>query len=565
MKRFSAKLPVVTAMMAMLILAGSLLAQSGRPKVLVLRPSATIEDAKVIEKFQWELASALDKSGKFDIVKKGDYENAMKAFNLDKDGMVPDSLVPAIMDSLQALIYASGNLEQPGGKKTQLSAKIDYVSPTYDFTIEGNEVTVTSEDQVEDLARKATESLIIKSEAISLKGIARSYYNSAIYDKAIENYEKLLVLAPEDINVHYMVGLSYLKAENKEAAFAKFQQILADINPDHKPTLEILATTNFADENFEEALKYYQKLAEVDPQNYDYTRYWAFSLEKLERKSEAMDVYRKLVQIRDEDPAIRGMMGYYYYVLADSLDKAKATDEAKNLAVQACDNLKRAVDLENNSEGNKTDPQWINAHCQKLFLLGRSEMLCGKNAEALATLTDLTGLMPEYQYAFYYMAQIAYDQKNWNKSIEFFNKAAEQGPASISYVAYRRTASIYDKELKQYNNAANALTNALKVVPAADKPTVIFLRGMAYHDYGNQLDYTSEQDIDMDELIQAGKMTTERADQALGLYDKAAADFALVTSGKLAKSASEHLDRIAQLRDRVNKIKQQISYYEKTK
>ena len=40
---------------------------TGRPKVLVMPPLSELE-LKMVESFRWDLAEALDKSGKFDIV-----------------------------------------------------------------------------------------------------------------------------------------------------------------------------------------------------------------------------------------------------------------------------------------------------------------------------------------------------------------------------------------------------------------------------------------------------------------------------------------------------------------
>ena len=562
MKLIYYKLSIVMAMLTVLLLAGNVFAQSGRPKVLVLRPVTAVDD-KVVDKFQWDLAEALDKSGKFDIVKEGDYKDCCKKFNLDSKAAVPDSMVTTFMDTLHAAIYASCTLDQPGGKGTELSAKVDYYIPQNDFEIEGKKVSVANEDMTEDLAKKATEPLIAASERISLSSIARSYFNSAIYDKAIENYQKLLQLSPNDVSVYYMIGLSNLKAGNKDAAIAEFEKILADIDPNHKPSLEILATTYVADKNFEKALPYYQKLAELEPKNYEFTHWWAICLQQLGREDDAMKVFEKLVQIRDDDPAVRNMMGYNLYVKLDTLLKAGDTTGAKATAEKAIADFKRSIALDE-EKGELADPQKKTAFSLKLFLEARSEMITGQMDSALATFTKLNELSPNYQNSYYYMAQITYDRKDWKKTMEYYGKVAELAPDNIKYVAYRRMASIYEKEFKQYNKAADTYTDALKVVPAKDKITVLFLRGAAYYDYANQLDFAADQNVDMDEKIQQGQMTTSRADQALSTYDKSEADMQKVT-GKLAKNAKEHLDNIAQLRDRLNKIKQQIAYYEKTK
>ncbi len=565
MKRFNAKLlagKIALACLMALLAAGSSSAQSGRPKVLVLRPATSI-DEKVVGKFQWQLAKELDRSGMFDIVKKSDYEKALKALNLNRNATVPDSLIPVMMDSLQAAIYAFGTLEQPGGKKTRIDAKVDYVIPRNDFTIEGEAVSVENEDQVGELARLAIEPLLIASERISLMSIARSYFNSAIYDKAIENYEKLLKLTPDDINVHYMIGLSHLKVNAKDAAFAKFEQILTEIDPDHKPTLKILASTSFGDENFEQALKYYSKLAALEPDNYEYTRFWAYSLEKLNRKAEAAEVYEKLLKIKDDDPNIRNMVGYYYYTLADSLEKAGDSTAAIAAAEKATAHMVSSVNLCSGLKGSGMEG-WTKTHCNRLNLLALCQMKAHKNDEALETLATLTELDPQDQYAYYRMGMINYDRKQWTKAIDLLNKALPLVPDNMKVAIYQRVGRTYDKQLKNYPKAIEAYNKLIPLLPAKSKNTYIFLRGIANYSLANQLDYAVDQGADIDQLIQGGKMTASRADRALSIYDKAEADLQRVT-GRYAKSAKEHLANIVQLRDRLNKIKTQIEYYEKTK
>ncbi len=565
MKRLDAKLftcNIALVCLLFLLAAGSVLAQSGRPKVLVLRPDTEVED-KVVGKFQWELAKALDKSGKFDIVKKGDYEKALKALNLDKDAMVPDSLIPVMMDSLKAAIYAFGTLDQPGGKKTRINTKVDYVIPRNDFTIEGQDVSVASEDKVSDLAKLAIEPLIIASERISLMSIARSYFNSAIYDKAIENYEKLLALVPDDLNIHYMIGLSHLKAKTMDAAMAKFEQILAEFDPAHKATLEILASTYLGDKTFEQSLKYYEKLAALEPDNYDFTRYWVYSLEQLNRKAEAAEVYDKLLLIRDEDPQIRNMVGYYYYILADSLEKAGDSTAAMAAVEKAIEHMERSVELCWGFRDKGVDG-WTKIHCGRLNWLIRSQLKARDNDGALLILTKLAEMDPEDQYAYYRMAGIHYEKKQWTKAIELYNKAVLLIPENFKVQAYSRIARAYDKELNNYPRAIEAYTKLIPISPAKNKNGFILSRGIASYSLANQLDYGEQQNVDMNQLIMDGKMTVARADRALGLYARAEADFQKVT-GRYAKSAKEHLVNITQLRDRLTKIKQQVDYFERTK
>ena len=237
---------------------------SGRPKVLVLAPKSDL-DWEVVQKFRWNLAEVLDKSGKFDIVTQDELKKYRKQLKIGRQSYVPDSLIPAMLDSFKANIYTVSTLKQEGGAGTPMSAKVDYIIPKNDLTIEGEEFSVENEDKSLELAEKVAQTIIVQSEKISLRNIARSYFNSAIYNKAIENYRKLLKLDPNDVNVHYMIGTAYLKMDSVDTALAKYEQILSELDPNHIPTREILASTYFSREDYKNAVKHYKILAELKP------------------------------------------------------------------------------------------------------------------------------------------------------------------------------------------------------------------------------------------------------------------------------------------------------------
>ncbi|MFH1071666.1 MAG: hypothetical protein V1794_18755, partial [Candidatus Glassbacteria bacterium] len=149
--------------------------------------------------------------------------------------------------------------------------------------------------------------------------------------------------------------------------------------------------------------------------------------------------------------------------------------------------------------------------------------------------------------------------------IEYYNKALKSADDSQKGTIFQQIGYISQREQSNFSQAIEAYTNALKYLENSKKTTVYFLRGTAYHDYANELDYSFDQDADMDELIERGQMTVAKADQAADLYRKAVPDLEKVTSGALAKSAQAHIQNIGKLQVRLTKIKQQIDYFEKTK
>jgi len=545
-------------------------AQSGRPKVLVL-PTKSSLDKKVVTSFQWELAKQLDKSGKFDIVTQEQFDNYIKGIKGSLDELiVNDSLLAMMMDSLKASIYTTGTLDQPGGSGTQVQAKIDYVflshqSEGKNYTIEGKPVEASNEKQLSDLAEKSVEVIIMASERISARSIAMSYFRSAIYDKAIENFQKLQELQPGDADAGFMIATCYLNMDSTDKALELYQQLLDKVDPNYVPALEILAKTYFAKNDFSKAETYYGKLIQIKPEDYGYHQYMAYVKLRLEKAAEAIDEFDKTVAIRDDSPDIRFQMGYAEFNLAKTLEK---TDPAAYKARLEHDlkSLDRAITMLQEKQGLDDTQKKMLADC--LFYKGSTLQALDRGQEALTAFNSIFEVQPDYQnafYSYYNMARIANDLKKYEDAVKYYREAIKLAPETSVWSFYLNIGEIYRMRIKDSRNAIEAYTNALKGAPADNQQALFYLRGINYYDLGQELDFSTKEDADIDALIEKGDMTKDKANQAVAFYDKAAADLARVSDPKYAKSAKQHLDNIAQLKNRVEQIKKQIDYNEKTK
>ena len=557
---------LTAAMMLVILSVSTMFAQSGRPKVLVLPPESSM-DSKVVEDFQWELVKKLDDTGNFDVVEKDDYRDYLKKVNMVRETFIPKDMVPAMMDSLKAVIYTWGTLEQAGGEGTEVKAKIDFIFPGNDFSIDGEEFTVENENKLGNLAKDVTQILVKAAERITNMSIARDYYNSQNYTKAIEYYTKLLDAQPDSKDYLYMKATCYLRMDDLDNALIYYNKLLNDVDPNHIPTHEILAKHYFANDNYEEALKHFSKLAEIDPQNYEYLQYKVYALTKLEREDEALEGYEKLITIKDEDASIRNQIGYIYYSKANTLDEKTDAEKVKELSANAVRHLTRAVELyvaqadTSSTEQTPEDIKRIN-DCRNLLALSQMK---GQDSEgALATFKAIEESDPAYPNLYYYLARLSSDMKKINDAIGYYNKAIETMPPSSHFSIYLTIGSLYRK-VENYNGAIGALTKAIaQKADASKKTTALFLRGVSYYDQAQQLDYSYMDDPDMNKLIERREMTMDKANSALKYYDNAEGDLAKVTAGKYAKSAQQHLANISQLRARVDKIKTQIQYVLKT-
>ena len=199
------------------------------------------------------------------------------------------------------------------------------------------------------------------------------------------------------------------------------------------------------------------------------------------------------------------------------------------------------------------------------FGLALSYLKLGEVAKAINTFSKLVEVDPAYLNAYYYMAVKSNELKKYDETLRYAREALNYvTDNNMRYSLLSIMGRIYYRQKKDYQNAIETYTKALPLAPAQSKMIVLLFRGLSHYDLGQRMDYSNDEDADMDELIDQGKMTTRRAGQASGYYEKALLDLNKVT-GRYAKNAKAHINNIAQLKRRLEKIKQQIAYYEKTK
>src|ERR1700729_1222654 len=59
--------------------------------------------------------------------------------------------------------------------------------------------------------------------------LAYLYFQEGRWDNAIEEYEKLLELDPEDMNIHNMLGDVYVKKNSIAQAYEKYSKVADDL------------------------------------------------------------------------------------------------------------------------------------------------------------------------------------------------------------------------------------------------------------------------------------------------------------------------------------------------
>ncbi|MBW7995481.1 MAG: tetratricopeptide repeat protein [Candidatus Glassbacteria bacterium] len=561
-------------------------AQAGWPKILVLPPESETEiDRKVKEEFQWDLTDVLDKCRYFESVTQKEYENYLQEHNMTGVKAIPDSVLPQMMEDLQSIIFARSTISQPGGTGTEFSAQVTYIYPKDhytkdDYTIESKWYSVESEKKSWNLAGEFVDVVFAARKLIITMSIARPYYNNKIYDKvwklfparknmnkALKNYRKLVAMEPENRTFNFMVAMSLMKLKRYAEAVARFNEILTNIDPSHVPTHEILANHYYYTSNdYEGALRHFSKLAEIDPERYTYTHYWATSLTRLERQDEAIEVYEKLIGIRDEDADVRHLMADYYYNKAGELEAACKSDTSGPLDRKALDYMTRGCEI-SNSAGNPSDPSWIESHCQRLNFLATLQHELNDTGKEIETLRRIAELDSAFPGACYNLGIYAHLAGKFDEAIDYYEKAVNCAEDAQKAALNFQIGVINLQKIKDYPRAVTALTAALETNDIYMNEMAHYFRATAYLEYARELDYASDEVADIDALIGFGIMNHARVDRALSYYAKAMADLREISTNdpKMVRSTQRHVNKITTMRERLAGIKRQIDYNRKNR
>ena len=165
------------------------------------------------------------------------------------------------------------------------------------------------------MAMADQKSLIIK--------LAHIYYHTNSWDKAIIEYEKIIVLDPNDFNVHVTLGELFLKKGDLERAFKEF---------------EIASNGFLKEKNVKKAIGAFREMANlvqkmIEPQ--DVEKAITMYKDLLERLPESSD---SLANLRDLYLRHNQMEEAVSYTLAlgDLYNRQDYIDKAENEYLKAC-------------------------------------------------------------------------------------------------------------------------------------------------------------------------------------------------------------------------------------
>ncbi len=166
------------------------------------------------------------------------------------------------------------------------------------------------------------QTLSVASVVFGLSAQQRQEAQAQAQSQAIEQFQNILTLEPQNAEVVFMIGSVYLDANDRSKAMDYFKKAI-DIDPDHENSLNSLGYMYAEDgKNLDEAVKLIQRALEMDPENGAYLDSLGWAYYKKGMYTEAVDFLTQ-ASVLFKDPVIYEHMGDAYFKLnqADNAEK----------------------------------------------------------------------------------------------------------------------------------------------------------------------------------------------------------------------------------------------------
>ncbi len=142
------------------------------------------------------------------------------------------------------------------------------------------------------------------------------YYSQGKYKQAIEQFQRILSIDPDNISANYLLGTACLETQQRPKAMQLFKEVLR-LQPDNDEALNSLAYMYAEDEvNLDEGLRMARKAVDLDPSNGAYFDTLGWLLFKKGMNSEALLSFQK-AEMYVHDSVVYEHMGDVYYAIKE--------------------------------------------------------------------------------------------------------------------------------------------------------------------------------------------------------------------------------------------------------
>jgi tetratricopeptide (TPR) repeat protein len=207
-----------------------------------------------------------------------------------------------------------------------------------------------------------------KQQAKAARQVGEAYLREGKYTAALRELLKAEKLYPKDHILQYDLGIVYSKKGKTDFAIKHFNKAIA-LKPDFAAAVNNLGTAYFDKGDYDTAIACFKKVSE---------------------------------------DLLYATPHYAYYNLGKAYFMKKKYALAEEYFLKALDIEPRFVD--------------------PLVELGRTYMALGRTSEAMAALKSAVGQSPQFARAYFYLAEVQRQSRDYKKALEAYNKVIELVP-----------------------------------------------------------------------------------------------------------------------------------------
>jgi tetratricopeptide (TPR) repeat protein len=479
---------------------------SGQFRLLVNPFEVQDVQKKDVAKFDDELKRLLQESGRYELITEEELKESKRALGLNVRNPVPDSMIITVSKDLGARIALMGKLQTTEGGTIRTDAKMIEVLSEAEKKIGYMEISVGTDITV--LAGTLANRLFQRADIDKYLTFGKDYIRSNIFDRAIENFDRVIALDSTVTEAHYYLGNAYLQMQDTTNAVASYERAIR-IDDEYGAAMQRLASITLKRGDYEQAIDLYSRLVEIEPENANHFLYLGVAYYSAERLEDALSSYQKGHELNPNEPHFCEYCGRIYYQMERYADAAKYFEDAAKL-----------------------QPENI----EVLQLLAASYNQLENFEKATEAYEKLVAMDPHFPNGYKYLGTWYGKIKQYDKAIRALEQGLQNSPESEHPDIYLALVDVYLKAGRFYK-VIEVGNRALKVT--ANKRIYVFL-GDAYQSIGESLEKEN---------------TSESYSKAIDNYEASTTNYnKVVGDAKYGKYAQQSIQRNKDLIERAELI-----------
>jgi superkiller protein 3 len=316
--------------------------------------------------------------------------------------------------------------------------------------------------------------------------LARLKPNDAYYQvKLAENYlrferdadalaaaRKALEMEPKHHLAYFYIGKIYYELGQHEEAANAFQKSV-EINPQFSDALYFLGLSESLRGKDDPAIKAFRQALEIEPQNFDFNRQLGSTLGKAKRPEEAIVFLKKAVELKPKDFEAVTALGTTYAELAQFdeavkylmiADQLKPGNQIINMFLGVARSRQQmAPRIGEMIAYAKENPQDLNVRLHLIQNLTYNRRF----SEAEPYFEEILKMNPKDVRVYELIATLRVETGNYEKAVEAYRKALELGESPAAYLGL---GFVYEKK-GQIEEAMRAYEKVFEIKP--DTPNIM--------------------------------------------------------------------------------------------